>query len=379
MTEILCRKLQRKNTKEMTGDFMKALLMLENGATFVGTGFGEEHDVLCEVVFNSAMYGYPELLTDPSYAGQGVVMTYPMIGNYGICYEDAESSKPWLSAYIVRSVSNVASNFRRDIDLDSYLKMHHVPGVQGIDTRALTRILRESGTMRGMIAYGDSINTEEMQKKIHAYQLVSDVPRVSVRGGNVYGDGSVKVALMDYGVKSNIIRCLVACGCTVKCFAWDTPFEEVMEWKPDGIMLSNGPGDPKDCGKAITELKKVYAAGVPTFAICLGHQLMALAQGFDTYKLKYGHRGINHPVKDLSTNRVYISSQNHGYVVDEKTIDPAVANVSFISMNDGSVEGINYKNGKCFSVQFHPEACGGPHDTRFLFDRFMKVMGGGKL
>lgn len=379
MNFYLHRNAAGQNTKEMAGDLMKALLMLENGATFAGTGFGDEHNVLCEVVFNSAMCGYPELLTDPSYAGQGVVMTYPMIGNYGICYEDAESGKPWLRAYIVRSVSNVASNFRCDIDLDSYLKAHHVPGLQGIDTRALTRLLRESGTMRGMIAYGDNVDTEAMKQKIAAYQLESCVPEVSVRGGNVYGDGAVKIALMDYGVKSNIIRSLVARGCTVKCFQWDAPFEEVMEWKPDGIMLSNGPGDPKECGKAIAELKKVYAAGVPTFAICLGHQLMALAQGFDTYKLKYGHRGINHPVKDLSTNRVYISSQNHGFVVDEKTIDPAVAKVSFISMNDGSVEGINYANGKCFSVQFHPEACGGPRDMGFLFDRFLKVVGGERL
>ncbi|MCH3972241.1 MAG: carbamoyl phosphate synthase small subunit [Oscillospiraceae bacterium] len=361
---------------------MKGLLMLENGATFAGTGFGDEHDVLCEVVFNSAMCGYPELLTDPSYAGQGVVMTYPMIGNYGICYEDAESSKPWLRAYIVRSVSNIASNFRCDVDLNSYLKTHHVPGLEGIDTRALTRILRESGTMRGMIAYADSleqIDQAAMKRKIQNYQLESCVPQVSVRGGNVYGDGAVKVALMDYGVKSNIIRSLVARGCTVKCFPWDAAFEEVMEWKPDGMMLSNGPGDPKACGKGIEELKKVYKSEIPTFAICLGHQLMALAQGFDTYKLKYGHRGINHPVKDLSTNRVYITSQNHGYVVDEKTIDPAVAAASFISMNDGSIEGIRYKSGRCFSVQFHPEACGGPRDTAFLFDRFMKVLGGEKL
>ncbi len=363
----------------MVGDEMKALLMLENGAVFEGTGFGDCHDVLCEVVFNSAMCGYPELLTDPSYAGQGVVMTYPMIGNYGICYEDAESNRPWLSAYIVHSVSNVASNFRSDIDLDSYLKAYQIPGLTGIDTRHLTRILRESGTMRGMIAYGDDIDPDRMREAIANYTLESCVPQVSVRGGRVYGDGDVKVALYDYGVKSNIIRCLVERGCTVKCFPWDASFEDVMAWKPDGIMLSNGPGDPKACGKAIEELKKVYAAKVPTFAICLGHQLMALANGGDTYKLKYGHRGINHPVKDLSSNRVYISSQNHGYVVDEKTIDPSIAQVSFISMNDGSVEGLTYRSGRCFSVQFHPEACGGPHDTRFLFDRFLALMGGAQL
>lgn len=357
----------------------KALLLLENGDSFAGTGFGDLHDVVCEVVFNSAMCGYPELLTDPSYAGQGVVMTYPMIGNYGVCYEDAESGRPWLSAYIVHQLSPVASNFRSDIDLDSYLRAHHVPGVQGVDTRALTRVLRESGTMRGMIAFGDAPDREAMQKQIHAYQYASCVPQVSVRGGNVYGDGRLKVALMDYGTKSNIIRSLVARGCTVRCFSWDASYEEVMAWGPDGCMLSNGPGDPKDCGKAIDTVRRFYENGVPTFAICLGHQLLALAMGADTYRLKYGHRGINHPVKDLAANRVYISSQNHGYVVDEKTVDPAVAKVSFVSMNDGSVEGLDYCNGRCFSVQFHPEACGGPRDTGFLFDRFIMMMGGAKL
>ena len=358
---------------------MKALLMLENGMTFEGEGFGDEHDVLCEVVFNSAMCGYTELLTDPSYAGQGVVMTYPLMGNYGICYEDAESVKPWLSAFLVHSVSTLASNFRCDIDLQSYLKNNHIAGMQGLDTRALTRCLRESGTMRGMIAYGDHPDTAAMKEQISGFALRSHVEEVSGHGDSVYGDGPVKIALCDYGVKQNIIRCLVKRGCTVRRFPCSATFEEMMEWKPDGFMLSNGPGDPKDCGPQIAELKKIYAHGVPTFAICLGHQLMALAHGADTYKLKYGHRGINHPVKDLSTGRVYITSQNHGYVVDAKTVDPMVADVSFVSMNDQSVEGLTYRNGKVFSVQFHPEASGGPLDTGFLFDQFLRVIGGGQL
>jgi len=358
---------------------MKALLMLENGMTYAGTGFGDEHDVLCEVVFNSAMSGYTELLTDPSYAGQGVVMTYPLIGNYGICYDDAESVKPWLKAYIVRSVSSAASNFRCDVDLNTFLKQNHVPGIQGIDTRTLTKVLRESGTMRGMIAYGDQIDQSAMKKQIDEFTMESSVPIVSNRDSKVYGDGAIKIALADYGVKSNIIRCLVKRGCTVKCFPYDASFEDIMSFSPDGIMLSNGPGDPKECTKAIAELKKVYAYGIPTFAICLGHQLMALAQGFDTYKLKYGHRGINHPVKDLASNRVYITSQNHGFVVNGDTINPSVADISFISMNDGSIEGLNYKNGKVFSVQFHPEASPGPHDTDFLFDKFINLIGGGQI
>ncbi|MBW7573498.1 carbamoyl phosphate synthase small subunit [Caproiciproducens faecalis] len=358
---------------------MKALLMLENGMTFEGTGFGDEHNVLCEVVFNSAMCGYTELLTDPSYAGQGVVMTYPLIGNYGICYDDAESTKPWLRAFIVRSVSGAASNFRCDVDLSTFLKQNRIPGIEGVDTRTITKVLRESGTMRGMIAYGDQIDPVAMKKQIDAFVLESCVPLVSSREQKVYGDGPVKIALADYGVKSNIIRSLVKRGCTVKCFPYDASFEDMMSFSPDGIMLSNGPGDPKECTKAISELKKVYAHGIPTFAICLGHQLMALSQGFDTYKLKYGHRGINHPVKDLLTNRVYITSQNHGFVVNGDTINPSVADVRFISMNDGSIEGLNYKNGKVFSVQYHPEASPGPLDTGFLFDQFLKLIGGGQL
>lgn len=358
---------------------MKALLMLENGMTYEGTGFGDEHDVLCEVVFNSAMSGYTELLTDPSYAGQGVVMTYPIMGNYGICYEDAESTRPWLGAFIVHTLSGVASNFRCDTDLDSYLKANHIPGMYGIDTRTLTKCLRESGTMRGMIAYGDNIDTAKMKQQIDAFVLQSYVPIVSDKDSKVYGDGPVKIALADYGVKHNIIRSLVKRGCTVKCFPQDSSFEDFLSFSPDGIMLSNGPGDPKECTKAISELKKVYAHGIPTFAICLGHQLMALAQGFDTYKLKYGHRGINHPVKDLSANRVYITSQNHGFVVNAETVNPSVADISFISMNDASIEGLNYANGKVFSVQFHPEASPGPLDTGFLFDKFINLIGGGQL
>ncbi|NLG92905.1 MAG: carbamoyl phosphate synthase small subunit [Clostridiales bacterium] len=358
---------------------MRALLMLENGMTFEGTGFGDEHDVLCEVVFNSAMCGYTELLTDPSYAGQGVVMTYPLIGNYGVCYDDAESTKPWLRAFIVHSISGAASNFRCDVDLNTFLKQNGIPGIQGLDTRAITKILRESGTMRGMIAFGDSFDIPTMKKKLDAFVLKSCVPVVSSRESKVYGDGPVKIALADYGVKSNIIRSLVKRGCTVKCFPYDASFEDLMSFSPDGVMLSNGPGDPKECVKAISELKKLYSYGIPTFAICLGHQLMALSQGFDTYKLKYGHRGINHPVKDLTTNRVYITSQNHGFVVNGETINPSVADIRFISMNDGSIEGLTYKNGKVFSVQFHPEASPGPLDSGFLFDEFMKLIGGSRI
>lgn len=363
----------------MVGDGMKAQLMLENGMIFEGEGFGDEHDTLCEVVFNSAMCGYSELLTDPSYAGQGVVMAYPLIGNYGICYDDMESTRPWVSAFIVHTLSEIPSNFRSETDLDTFLKNNHIPGMLGVDTRALTRVLRESGTMRGMIAFGDHVNTEKMKSELQSFSMPPTVPLVSCKESSTYGDGPIRVALVDYGVKNNIIRSLVKRGCTVKRFPFDTSFEEMLEFQPDGIMLSNGPGDPKDCKKSIEELKKVYAYGIPTFAICLGHQLMALAMGFDTYKLKYGHRGINHPVKDLAENRVFITSQNHGYVVNAETIDPSIADIRFVSMNDGSIEGLNYKNGKVFSAQFHPEASPGPLDTGFLFDKFISLMGGSRL
>lgn len=363
----------------MAGEKMKALLMLENGMTFEGTGFGYQKDVVCEVVFNSAMCGYTELLTDPSYAGQGVVMTYPIIGNYGICYDDAESIKPWLSAFIVRSLSGVASNFRSDIDLNAYLLQNKVPGILGIDTRALTRVLRESGTMRGMIAYGDKIDTVAMKQQIESFVYQPYVPVVSNPEGKVYGDGPIKVALLDYGAKLNIVRSLVKRGCTVTCFPYDADFEQIAAIQPDGVMLSNGPGDPQDCAKSIQELQKIYQSGIPTFGICLGHQLMALANGFDTYKLKYGHRGINHPVKDVDQNKVYITSQNHGFVVRAETINPSVAKIRFKSMNDDSIEGLTYANGKVFTVQFHPEASSGPHDTDFLFDEFINLMGGSRI
>ena len=374
-----CHSVSEKSGARNGGYKVKALLMLENGMTFEGQGFGEPRDVLCEVVFNSAMCGYTELLTDPSYAGQGVVMTYPMIGNYGICYEDAESDRPWVEAFILHSVSGIASNFRCDIDLDGYLKNNHIPGISGVDTRALTRCLRDSGTMRGMICFGDSINREEMKRKIAEYSAIGEVSLVSTKQPRDYGNGSVKVALIDYGTKHNIVRSLTRRGCTVRCFPNHTPFEEIKAWNPDGVMLSNGPGDPKNCMNEVREVKKLYDSGIPTFAICMGHQLLALSQGADTFKLKYGHRGINHPVKELKTNRVYITSQNHGYVVDAKTVDPSIAELSFVSMNDQSVEGLDYKNGRAFSVQFHPEAASGPLDTGFLFDRFMELMGGSRI
>ena len=356
---------------------MKAWLILEDGKVYQGESVGAERKTVCEIVFNTSMTGYRELLTDPSYAGQGVVMTYPIIGNYGVCMEDTESDRPWLEAYIVRELNRMDSNFRSEGSLRSYLIKNNIPVIQGVDTRALTKHLRESGTMRGMITFGESMDIDECLKEIKAYTLPEVVPTVTCSEKYVVGEGNkFNVALLDFGTKRNIVRSLVNLGCRVTVYPAFTPAEEILAGGHDGIMLSNGPGDPKQCGAIVQEVRKLIAAKMPIFAICLGHQLVALASGFDTYKLKYGHRGANHPVKELKTGRVYITSQNHGYVVDDKTIDPAIAEMSYVNVNDGSCEGVRYKNGHVFTVQFHPEACAGPQDAAPLFNQFFAMMGG---
>ena len=353
---------------------MKAFLILEDGTTFTGTSIGSTKEVISEIVFNTSMTGYLEVLTDPSYAGQAVVMTYPLIGNYGICHEDMESLKPWPDGYIVRELSRLPSNFRSEDTIQHFLEENDIPGIAGVDTRALTKILREKGTMNGMITTNENYNLDEILPKLQEYKTGNVVEKVTCAEKKVIkGDGK-KVALMDFGAKNNIAKSLNERGCEVTIYPAGTKAEEIIAANPDGIMLSNGPGDPKDCGAIIEEIKKLYNTEIPIFAICLGHQLMALANGADTHKMKYGHRGGNHPVKDLETNRVYISSQNHGYVVDMDKMDPNVAEVSFVNVNDGTVEGLKYKNKNIFTVQFHPEACPGPQDSAFLFDRFMKMM-----
>ena len=324
------------------------------------------------------MTGYLEVLTDPSYQGQGVVMTYPLIGNYGVCLEDAESDRPWHSAFIVREISRMSSNFRREEELEAYLKEHDIPGICGVDTRAITKILREDGCMGGMVTTNPDYNLDEILPKLKAYRVTNAVKTVTRKEKtHVAGDGP-KVALLDLGTKKNIIRSLSKRGCDVTVYPAFTSAEEILGDQPDGIMLSNGPGDPKECTEIIKEIKKLYDSDVPIFAICLGHQLMALATGADTEKMRWGHRGGNHPVKDLATGRVYISSQNHGYVIKNESIPKDVAEVSFINVNDRTIEGLNYKNKKIRTVQFHPEACPGPQDTAYLFDEFLDVMKGAK-
>ncbi len=357
---------------------MNAFLILEDGHVFKGKSFGAQKEVICEVVFNTSMTGYLEVLTDPSYQGQGVVMTYPLIGNYGVCLEDAESDRPWHSAFIVREISRMSSNFRREEELEAYLKEHDIPGICGVDTRAITKILREDGCMGGMVTTNPDYNLDEILPKLKAYRVTNAVKTVTRKEKtHVAGDGP-KVALLDLGTKKNIIRSLSKRGCDVTVYPAFTSAEEILGDQPDGIMLSNGPGDPKECTEIIKEIKKLYDSDVPIFAICLGHQLMALATGADTEKMRWGHRGGNHPVKELATGRVYISSQNHGYVIKNESIPKDVAEVSFINVNDRTIEGLNYKNKKIRTVQFHPEACPGPQDTAYLFDEFLDVMKGAK-
>ncbi len=399
---------------------MKAFLILEDGTVFAGRSIGSQKEVISEIVFNTTMAGYTEVFTDPSYAGQAVCMTYPLIGNYGVCRDDMESTRPWLDGVIVRELAEVPSNFRCDCTLEEFLKEYDVPGIEGIDTRKLVRLLRDKGTMNGMITTNEAYNLDEIIPKLKAYTTGKVVEKVSckekyfVKGAETLEDNGpvsgsavfnkddfaadqagdhtkrekkpsmvrelngkgLKVALLDVGAKYNIANSLAARGCDVTVWPFDTKAETILESHPDGIMLSNGPGDPKECTGVIEEIKKLYASDVPIFAICLGHQLMALATGADTYKLKYGHRGGNHPVKDMETGRVYISSQNHGYVVNTDTLDPAVAVPAFFNVNDGTNEGLAYTGKKIFTVQFHPEACAGPLDSGYLFDRFISMMRG---
>ncbi len=356
------------------GEKMKAFLILEDGHVFTGRSIGSTREAVSEIVFNTSMTGYLEVLTDPSYAGQAVVMTYPLIGNYGICYEDMESERPWVDGFIVRELSRMPSNFRSEDTIQNFLEKNDIPGICGIDTRALTKILRESGTMNGMITTDENYNMDEVMKKLKAYSTGDEVSKVSCREKKVLPGDGYKVALLDLGAKKNIARSLNERGCEVTIYPSSTTAEEIIASRPDGIMLSNGPGDPKACVQVIKEIRKLYETEIPIFAICLGHQLMALATGADTFKLKYGHRDGNHPVKDMETGRVYISSQNHGYAVDPESLDPQVAVPAFTNVNDGTNEGLKYVGKNIFTVQYHPEACPGPQDSSYLFDRFLKMM-----
>lgn len=352
----------------------KAYIVLEDSTVFEGYRFGADTDCVGELVFTTGMCGYIETLTDPSYYGQIVMQTFPLIGNYGVNDTDFESKKSFVSGYVVREFCRAPSNFRMEYDLDTMLKKQGIPGIYGVDTRALTQIIREHGVMNAVIT---SEPNDEAVKRAKSFFIADAVASVSEREIISYGDEDAKytVVLYDFGAKRNIIRELTKRSCRVICVPYDTAAEKVMELKPDGIMLSNGPGDPAENLIPIANVKKLLGK-FPLFGICLGHQITALACGGETHKLKYGHRGVNQPVKDLSSGRTYISSQNHGYAVKQDSIPPEIGCQSFENANDLTNEGMSYPTLNAFTVQFHPEACTGPKDTAFLFDRFIKLMGG---
>jgi carbamoyl-phosphate synthase small subunit len=345
---------------------MTAYLVLQNGTVMKGVYFGAQGEVTGEVVFATGMTGYLETLTDPSYYGQIVLQTFPLIGNYGVIPPDFESATIGAKAYIVKYPCQNPSNFRSKGDLDAFLRERGITGLCGIDTRALTRIIRENGVMNGKITATPPTSADIAAVK--AYSIINAVAAVSSRSITKTIPGqpqaAKRVALMDFGAKRGITAALAARGCEVWSFPHDSGAQKILNMKPHGIMLSNGPGDPAESANngIIETLRILQQSGVPIFGICLGHQLLALANGYSTRKLKFGHRGANQPVKELSTGRVYITSQNHGYAV---TADKG----SFVNVNDGTCEGMDY--GNSFSVQFHPEACSGPLDTAFLFDRFI--------
>lgn len=362
---------------------MDAYLILENGMVFKGKSAGAQKEVISELVFNTSMTGYLEVMTDPSYAGQAVCMTYPLIGNYGICNEDAESVSPWLDGFITRELSNSPGNFRSEESINDYLIRHNIPAIYGVDTRKLTRMLRDYGTMNCIITtdsgYLDRLGTVKPSRlaKVREYTTGKVVNKVTCSDVSRVSPDNVpikKIALLDLGAKDNIVRSLVKLGCEVTVYPAHTLAVDIINSRPDGIMLSNGPGDPAVCTDIIEQLKLIYDTDIPVFAICLGHQLMALAAGAKTVKMKYGHRGGNHPVKDLKTGRVYISSQNHGYVVDSDSVNPNIAVPSFINVNDNTNEGLEYVGRNIYTVQFHPESCPGPRDSEYLFRRFLESM-----
>ena len=350
-------------------------LILENGQVFPGHAFGASGQVIAEIVFTTAMTGYLETLTDPSYFGQMVVQAFPLIGNYGVIPADFEAENPALKAYIVRSWCQVPSNFRSEEDLDTFLLSRGIVGLWDIDTRALVKIIREHGVMNALIT-DDPNPGEATLNQLRNYRLTGAVPAVSGKDTAILHtvDARRRVVLWDFGAKRNIAQELVKRGCDVTIVPASATADEILRLNPDGIMLSNGPGDPAENTGIIQELSKLCKANVPIFGICLGHQLLALARGGETMKLKCGHRGANQPVQETESRKVYITSQNHGYAVKTGDHLPKNARESFVNLNDGTCEGMEYLDIPAFSVQFHPEACAGPLDTRYLFDRFVARM-----
>jgi len=357
---------------------MKAYLALEDGRIFKGLSFGAEGECDGEVVFNTSLTGYQEVLTDPSYRGQIVTMTPPLIGNYGVNRGDEESRKLWLGGFVIRELSGIVSNWRSESDLDTYLRDQGILGIHGIDTRALTKHIRLAGALKAVLSTVDGNPVTLVEKARHSPGLVGRdlVTEVTCERPYEYAlKPGRRVVVFDFGVKRSILDQLSARDCSVLVVPARTPAEDVLALKPDGIVLSNGPGDPEALDFAVRAIRKILAAGtVPVFGICLGQQLLGLALGGRTYKLKFGHHGGNHPVKDVTRDVIGITVQNHGFNVDAATLDPAEVEITHVNLNDGTVEGFRHRRLPAFSVQFHPEAGPGPHDGRYLFDRFLGMM-----
>ncbi|MFA6708108.1 MAG: carbamoyl phosphate synthase small subunit [Fusobacterium sp.] len=347
---------------------MKGKLILENGNIFEGKIFGELGETVGEIVFNTGMTGYQELLTDPSYCGQIVVMTYPMIGNYGINLEDMESDRSYLKGFIIKEDAKLPNNFRCEMTLDGFLRQNNIVAFKGVDTRQLVKIIREEGAMKAIITAED-LTEKELYERFSNFNNSTAVAKVSTKEiYEIKGYGK-KIGVMDFGIKRNILRNFQNRNCNLTVFPWDTTADEILKYNLDGLFLSNGPGDPTDLENSILEIKKIIGK-LPIAGICLGQQLIALALGGSTTKLKYGHRGCNHPVKDLERNKIHITSQNHGYVVDKV---PDSMEVTHINLNDNSIEGLKSDEFHIMSVQYHPEGCPGPEDNNYLFDDFLKL------
>jgi carbamoyl-phosphate synthase small subunit len=352
---------------------MKAQLILEDGTIFIGEGFGSHNDTIGEVVFNTGMTGYQEILSDPSYCGQIVMLTYPLIGNYGINRDDFESINPAVKGFIVKEVCDYPSNWRSEFTIDEYFKMKKIPGIAGIDTRKLTRIIRQHGTLKGSICSIENDANEVLSKLRQARLLIDQVRRVSTKNAYPSPGRGKRIVLVDFGMKHGILRELNNRGCDVVVVPYHTTADEILQLRPDGIMLSNGPGDPKDVPEGIQMIKDVLGI-VPLFGICLGHQLFALACGADTVKMKFGHRGSNHPVKEEATGRISITAQNHGYTVDRNSIPITRLQVTHTALNDGTIEGLRHLEFPAFTVQYHPEASPGPEDANNLFNQFLEMI-----
>lgn len=352
---------------------VKRQLILEDGTIFIGEGFGSNRDTIGEVVFNTGMTGYQEILSDPSYCGQIVTLTYPLIGNYGINRDDFESINPAVKGFIVKEVADFPSNWRSEFTMDEYFQIKNIPGIAGIDTRKLTRIIRQYGTLKGTICSMEKDAFEVLNLLQGTKLPIDQVRQVSTKNPYPSPGRGKRVVLVDFGMKHGILRELNKRGCDVVVVPYHTTAEEILQLSPDGIMLSNGPGDPKDVPEAIHMIKQVLGM-IPLFGICLGHQLFALASGAETVKMKFGHRGSNHPVKDLSSGKIVITSQNHGFTVEADSVSDTRLAITHVALNDGTVEGLKHLDYPAFTVQYHPEASPGPEDANGLFEQFLAMM-----